>query len=221
MERIRGIVFDLDGTLADTFEDIASCVNHVRCLLGLPPLSLADVKRHVGKGVKNLIQKTTDITDQNHVEQLCLVFKQYYLEHLLDSTRLYEGVVQGLDLLYSKAVSMAVLSNKPEDATKKIVEGLGIARFFKAIFGGDSFEKQKPARESLLGSLKVLNVDASQALMVGDSLVDVETALNAGTRCVVVTTGLLEDMESIKESVLFVAENILEVSNRLESMGLV
>jgi phosphoglycolate phosphatase len=220
MERIRGIVFDLDGTLADTFGDITCSVNHVRCFLGLAPLSLPEVKQHVGKGVKNLIEKTTGMTDANRLEELVSVFRRFYLEHLLDTTRLCDGVAQGIEALSSRGSLMAILSNKPEDATRKIAEGLGIARFFKAIFGGDSFEKQKPAKEALLRTLDVLGIRVSQALMVGDSIVDIETAKNAGTRCAVVTTGLLDDVDLVKGRVFLVAEDIARLVFKLEGLGL-
>jgi len=221
VKKIKGIVFDLDGTLADTFEDIASSVNHVRDTLGLPPLSLHEVKRHVGKGVSHLIQNTTGASDPRQLKEAVSVFRKFYLEHLLDSTRLYDGVMQGLDMLYSRSISMAVLSNKPEDATKKIVEGLGIARFFMGVFGGDSFEKQKPAKESLLGALNALKVDPWHALMVGDSLIDIETAENAGTICAIVTTGLLGDLDSVKGRVLLVAHDIFTLAKGLEHLNLI
>jgi phosphoglycolate phosphatase len=124
-------------------------------------------------------------------------FYSYYREHMLDNTVLYPGVRETLDDLLAHSKQMAVLTNKPVRFSEGIIDGLGLAKHFRRVYGGNSFDSKKPDPAGLHYLMKELGVPAQQALMVGDSYVDVQTARNAGVPCCGVTYGL--QPESFRE----------------------
>lgn len=172
------LVFDLDGTLIHSAPDIVASLQAVQRRLGRPVLPDAKIVDAIGKGVRQLIEKTCEPPH----EPLLAAFMAEYAAHLLDRTKLYEGVAETLAALPHRKI---ILSNKPEALSKKAVEGLGIARFFDAVYGGDSFPIRKPDGEVLRRASK----GARAPLMIGDSGVDVQTARNAGVPVVAVTYG--------------------------------
>ncbi len=195
MARARALVFDLDGTLADTFEDLAAAVNHVRAQRGLSPWTVARVQREVGHGARVLVRRCAGTRGPDDEDSALRAFLEYYSDHVLDRTRLYPGVVETLQALQS--LSMAVLSNKPEAQTRQILEGLGLAPFFAGVFGGDSVPAMKPDPAALATVLDFLGVAPQDAWLVGDSEVDVQAARAAGTRVALVTTGLVNKDEAV------------------------
>lgn len=186
---VDALVFDLDGTLVDTFTDLAASVNHLRGEFGLEPLSLETVKGHVGKGVRHLVERCLGPHTIGPLDGAVERFVRHYASHLLDSTRPYPGVVDGLRRLGTRP--MAVLSNKPAAQTRDIVHRLGLQGFFTHVFGGDSFPGLKPDPSALEGTLASLSTAPDRALMVGDSLVDLNSARAVGVPIVLVTTGLM------------------------------
>lgn len=190
MAGVQALVFDLDGTLVDTFDDLAAAVNHVRGLRGLPPWTVADVRREVGHGARVLVRRCAATRGPDDEDSALRAFLAFYSDHLLDRTRPYPGVVETLGAL--RGIRMAVLSNKPEAQTRAIVEGLGLARCFAGVFGGDSFPAMKPDPAALTAVLAFLGVEPGVAWVVGDSDVDVRAARGAGVRVALVTTGLLD-----------------------------
>lgn len=189
-----GLVFDLDGTLADTFSDLAASVNYVRGLRGLEPLALEEVKNHVGYGVRNLISQCVPC-EYDELDSMVRLFRDYYSEHLLDHTHLYPGTLEALKAL--EGIPKAVLSNKPEAQTKAIVTGLGLSPYFKGIFGGDSFAQMKPHPLATLSVLEFLSAAPQYAWVVGDSEVDAKAARKVGARVALVTWGL-SDLETAR-----------------------
>ena len=187
---VHGIVFDLDGTLVDTFDDLAAAVNHVRAGRGEPALPVATVKQYVGRGARNLIRNTSAVRDEDDLEAARRDFLAYYRAHLFDVSRPYGDVAATLDRLTAGAVPMAILTNKPEREARELVAGLGLAQHFVGVYGGGSFQTLKPDPAALLATLDVLGVVPARALMVGDSDVDIEAARGAGVRVVRVRTGL-------------------------------
>lgn len=184
---IRLILFDLDGTLVDSREDVANALNHALSGVGLPPLSVARVAGMIGGGVVNLIQ--TALGDNNHsrFKKTLASFREHYSEHLLDHTVLYPGVRETLAELGS--CTKAVLTNKPTDYSLKILEGLAIGGFFAEVMGGDRKQAKKPAPDAVHELLDKFSLRAEEALMVGDSTIDIETGRNAGIRTGAVTYG--------------------------------
>jgi phosphoglycolate phosphatase len=185
------LIFDLDGTLVDSKLDIAQALNATLAKMGLAPLPLEVVAAYVGNGAPVLVRKALgpEFADAD-VARALEFFLTYYHEHLLDHTYLYPGVREGLDRLRQAAsVSMGVLTNKPIRSTIAIVNGLSLGDHFFRLYGGDSFPTKKPNPEGLLALLAERGEVREQAVMVGDSYVDVRTARNAGVRACGVSWG--------------------------------
>ena len=192
MPRFQFIAFDLDGTLIDSAEDIAGAVNHVRKELGMKPLALDEVKAFVGTGVRNLLRGALGISDDQRITELLRLYQPYYAQHMLDRTRLYPGVLDLLRECSDKRIAMGVLSNKPQIFTQGILEGLKISQFFRSIIGGEAAFPKKPDPAALVHMLEEAKATRETTCYVGDSLVDWETAQNAGTQAMLVTQGFVE-----------------------------
>ena len=185
---IRAFLFDLDGTLIDSKLDLVNSVNAMLRQMGRAELPPERVASYIGHGAPQLIASALgpDASDEQRRTGLAL-FLAHYEVHKLDATRAYPGVVEGLDSL--PGFPMSVLSNKPTKMSVSILQGLGLANYFRSIYGGDSFEKKKPDPTGALNILQELGVSQEQAALVGDSEVDVQTARNAGMLAVTVNYG--------------------------------
>jgi phosphoglycolate phosphatase len=144
MLRFRHVVFDLDGTLADTGRDIANAANHVRSARGLADLSVAAVCDLVGEGARRLVARVLPDTSGAEVDDALQAFLRHYEAHLLDQTRLYPGIQALLCALNGAGVTCSVLSNKPAALCRRLVDGLGVGEYFEQVLGGDSFAARKP-----------------------------------------------------------------------------
>ena len=185
---LRAFLFDLDGTLIDSKLDLVNSVNAMLRQMGRAQLSTDLVATYIGHGAPQLVASALgpEATDDQRRTGLSLFLADYEL-HKLDATRAYPGVVEALDTL--AAYPMSVLTNKPTDMSIAILQGLGLAKYFRSIYGGDSFEKKKPDPAGALKILQDLGVSPAQAALVGDSEVDVQTARNAGMLAVAVNYG--------------------------------
>jgi phosphoglycolate phosphatase len=193
---VRVLIFDLDGTLIDSKLDLALAVNAARQHMGLGALPPEQIFGYVGHGAPMLMRRSLGsiATDEN-VEQALKYFLQYYREHMLDNTVPYPGVREALKALDGSgrgdaALRMAVLTNKPVRFSQMILDGLGMSRHFQYVYGGNSFEKKKPDPVGVQTLLQNFGATASEAMMVGDSEIDVQTARNAGIWACGVTYGL-------------------------------
>jgi phosphoglycolate phosphatase len=187
-KQIRLLVFDLDGTLVDSKQDLASSVNAMRGQMGLAPLSLDLIATYVGNGVTMLVRRSLggQATTES-MEKGSAFFLQYYHDHMLDHTAPYPGVVEALEKL--SACKLAVLTNKPVHFSREMLTRLGIASRFSYIYGGNSFPQKKPDPTGLNKLMEDLQVSARETLMVGDSDTDVLTGRNAGVWTCGVTYG--------------------------------
>jgi phosphoglycolate phosphatase len=185
---LRAFLFDLDGTLIDSKRDLVTSVNAMLRQMGRTELPTDLVATYIGHGAPQLIASALgpDSTDDQRRTGLSL-FLAHYQQHKLDATRPYPGVVEALDSL--SGFPMSVLTNKPIAMSIEILQGLGLARYFRSIYGGDSFEKKKPDPTGALTILQELGVPPAQAAMVGDSEVDMQTARNVGMFAVAVNYG--------------------------------
>jgi phosphoglycolate phosphatase len=182
---IRLAVFDLDGTLVDSLEDLWRAVGHALAVVGLPARSLAEVRAFVGEGAARLVGRA--VAPHPHLADPALrAWRAHYQEHLLDHTRLFPGMA---DVLASAPCALAVHTNKPGAMARRILEGLGVLGRFAAVIGGDEAPR-KPDPTGTLGILARLSVPPAEALLVGDSAIDCQTASSAGIRFVAVTWGL-------------------------------
>jgi phosphoglycolate phosphatase len=184
------IVFDLDGTLIDSARDLAISMNATRQYLELPRLDPQLIYSFVGNGAAMLVRRALGPDASEELNQRGLkFFLKFYREHALEHTRLYEGVREAVDQLAGDGHSLAVLTNKPVKISRDIMAALDLANLFKLVYGGDSFPTKKPDPQGLLTILSETKTEATQAWMVGDSSVDIQTARNAGVRSCGVTWG--------------------------------
>ncbi len=194
VEQIRLLVFDLDGTLVDSRLDLTNSVNAMLRHYGRPELPCELISTYIGDGAPMLVRRALgDPDDQKFVEEALLFFLAYYREHKLDNTYVYEGVKESLHAICQTRngeVRMAVLSNKPVNPSRAIVDALGLGEFFFQIYGGNSFPTKKPDPEGALLLLKEAGMKADEAVMIGDSANDVMTARNAGMYSVGLGYGL-------------------------------
>lgn len=187
--RVRVLIFDLDGTLIDSKLDLAHSVNATLEHMGRAPLAHETVYSYVGDGALALVRRALgDAVTDSECEKGHAYFLSYYREHMLDNTVTYPGVREALDQLKEKA--MAVLTNKPVRFSEQILKGLGLSHYFRFVYGGNSFEMKKPDPMGVEAILRDLAAPATDAMMVGDSDVDIRTARNAGIWACGVSYGL-------------------------------
>jgi phosphoglycolate phosphatase len=178
----RLYVFDLDGTLVDSLRDLSDTVNELLVSCGGAPLDTDAVGRMVGEGAGTLVTRAFAAAAVDKPPDALPRFLAIYDTKLLNHTRVYDGMVDVLSTLSTRA-SLAVLTNKPLEATTRILEGLQLSRFFdaNAILGGDGPSPRKPDPAGFNQLRTRVDVSASAAMLVGDSLVDWQTAQNAGS----------------------------------------
>jgi phosphoglycolate phosphatase len=187
-KQIRLLVFDLDGTLVDSKQDLALSINAMRREMGLAPMPLDLIGSYIGNGVKELVRRSLgEQATGESVERGLAFFLQYYHDHMLDNTTPYPGVAQALEELHTH--KLAVLTNKPVNFSREMLTRLGFAPHFSYIYGGNSFAQKKPDPMGLNKLMEDLRVSTRQTLMVGDSDTDVLTGRNAGVWTCGVTYG--------------------------------
>jgi phosphoglycolate phosphatase len=192
---IKLVIFDLDGTLIDSRLDLVHSVNAALRHIGRPELPDHLIASYVGDGAPILIQRALggEVVDDAVVREGLEFFLSYYRAHKLDHTTVYPGIAEALTSIRNSANGsprrLAVLSNKPVNPSRAIVEALGLGPFFAQIYGGNSFAAKKPDPEGARQLLKENGVLPEQAVIVGDSHVDVRTGRNAGLWTVGVTYG--------------------------------
>jgi phosphoglycolate phosphatase len=184
------LIFDLDGTLVDSKLDLVHSVNAARGLMNLAPISEQVVASYVGNGAPVLMRRALGPeAGEEDVRRALDFFLGYYRDHMLDNTRLYPGVKEGLDRLLQSGARMAVLTNKPVRFSRAIVEGLGLGSHFFQVYGGNSFEQKKPDPIGIQMLLEETGIARERTIMVGDSGVDVRTARNANVKVCGVSYG--------------------------------
>lgn len=187
--KYKAIIFDLDGTLTDTLEDLFLSVNHALRSCSLPERSLDEVRRFVGNGVRKLIERSVpEGTDSSMLERCFEAFRTHYVIHCQDHTCLYPGVANLLTSLHAKCYKMAVVSNKLQAGVDELAD-----TFFNGVIdvaiGEQPGIPRKPAPNMVQAALKQLGVEPSEAIYVGDSDVDLQTAANSGLPCISVLWG--------------------------------
>ena len=194
-------IFDLDGTLLDTLGDLASSVNYALRMHNMPEHSLEDIRRFVGNGVRKLMERAVPQGAQNPCfDEAFATFRQYYMQHSLDTTRPYAGIPETLKALKARGCHLAVVSNKMMAATQALC-----SHFFpdtiEVAIGEHEAEgiRKKPAPDTVVAALKALGVGKEQAVYVGDSDVDIETARNSGMPCISVLWGF-RDRDFLKQN---------------------
>ena len=187
------LVFDLDGTLAETAGDLVGALNAVVAPEGLRPTTFAEARHMVGAGARALIQRAYAAQgrplDAATLDRLFNAFLEYYEDHICDESELFPGVVAALDRLEARGFDLAVCTNKIEHPSKKLLAALGIADRFRAICGQDTFAIAKPDPRILTMTIARAGGSMQDAIMIGDSGTDIATAKAAGIPVIAVDFG--------------------------------
>lgn len=197
----RAILIDLDGTLLDSIPDLAAAANGMLTELSAPPLPVAAIATFVGKGTENLVrrclgdERVQRPTDELSVKQALEIFNRHY--HVVNGreSRLYPGVLEGLEGFRNQGAKLAVVTNKPEEFTFPLLEKSGLAPFFDAVVSGDTCERKKPDPLPLLHACELLGCKPDDALAIGDSINDALAARAAGITVLVVPYGYNEGLD--------------------------
>jgi phosphoglycolate phosphatase len=188
LSSVSALIFDLDGTLIDSKRDLIRSVNAMLRELRRGELAEETISGYIGHGAPQLVARAMGSGSTEEERQRALqFFLSYYEEHKMDSTSAYPGVAETLEQL--ARMPMAVLTNKPVRISVRILDELGLSQYFRAIYGGNSFETKKPDPLGAKTILRELGVEPQETLLVGDSEVDVQTARNAGTLAAAVNYG--------------------------------
>jgi phosphoglycolate phosphatase len=189
--RFRTVVFDLDGTLADTAPDLTAALNHAMQEMGRDPIPASDVRHMVGHGARALLRKglaATGAVSEELIEQGFSLFIAYYEEHIADHSYPFEGVEETLSALEADGVTIAICTNKLEGLTHQFLKAMGWENRFAAVVGGDTLDVRKPDPAPLFAAIERSGGE-DPAIFIGDSITDTDTAKAAGLPCVALSFG--------------------------------
>ena len=215
----KAVIFDLDGTLLYTLEDICDVVNSVLVSNGMPCKTIDEVRNAVGRGIEELVRKVIPadgVTDE-YVEKLSDQIRKLYLEQGSIKTRPYPGITDLLERLHYERVPIAVLTNKHQLSAERQVEKYFGGISFAAVSGDREDYPLKPSPEAVIPVLEKLGTSAGSTLMVGDSDVDMITAVNAGMIAVGVSWGFREVSLLLEHGAEFIVDSPMEIINLLGS----
>lgn len=181
---VKGMIFDLDGTLVDTIEDLADAMNHGLAGLDCPTLTIEQAAQMVGSGLKNFVSQALPADRQGLHAELLSRMVNFYRNHCLDKTKPYDGMVETLDLLRQKGIRLAVLTNKNQAPADIIVQHFFGSHLFHPVVGAMEGRKVKPDPQTTLDIIAGWQLDGSEVLYVGDSDIDIQTAKTAEIKCV-------------------------------------
>ena len=185
----KAVLFDMDGTLLDTLEDLCDSTNHALAQMGYPLRGIEEIRRFIGNGAEKQIRRAVpEGTSEGKIMETLAAFRAYYQDHCQIKTKVYDGLLDVLSELKEKGVKRAVVSNKPDAAVKKLSREYFGDRLDYAIGPSDGV-RCKPYPDMAEEALKALGVEKKDAVFVGDSEVDVQTGLNAGLDVIAVSWG--------------------------------
>ena len=189
---ITTVIFDMDGTVLNTLDDLTTSVNYVLTRYGMPAHCTEDYRRYFGNGIRYALECAVPKgTEETTIDQMLPVFKEHYNAHCLDKTRPYDGIPELMKALRDRGFKLAIVSNKIDSAVKELN-----AKFFSAYvdvtIGEREGIRRKPAPDTVVQALKELKSSKHEAVYIGDSEVDLQTAANAGLPCISVLWGFRE-----------------------------
>ena len=209
--KYKAIIFDLDGTLTDTLEDLFLSVNHALRSCSLPERSLDAVRKFVGNGVRKLIERSVPEGTQSTVLEKCFeAFRAHYVIHCQDHTCLYPGIATLLMTLHARGYRMAVVSNKLQTGVDELAR-----TFFSGLLeytvGESPSVRRKPAPDTVLTAAARMAVPVESCVYIGDSEVDLETARNAGMDCISVAWGFRDEPQLLEAGAVTLAHTPTEL----------
>ncbi len=210
---MEGVIFDLDGTLADTLGDITTSINHALAAHGLPTHDVPAIRGFIGDGLRLLVERATRSADQALIQSVIVTFRFHYREHMLDTSRPFAGIPELLAALQERQVALAVLSNKPHEPTCQVVSRLFPKVPFTAVQGQLRGGPRKPDPHHALVIAKAMALPPARCGFVGDTGVDMRTGLAAGMIPIGVSWGF-RDTDELRDS--GAAEIIREPSDLLQ-----
>jgi phosphoglycolate phosphatase len=212
-KRYQAMLFDLDGTLLDSKKDIALATNATLAHMGCDPIAEDTIYTFVGKGVRDLIRGALGKGPREREDDALNFFNTYYLAHCADHSKFFRGVTGTLNDLAVRGVKLAVLTNKPQMFTDAILTALGAASQFGRVVSAEAGFPNKPDKTSACDIMASFGVTPDQTLMVGDSIVDLQTAENVGMDCALMLYGFSprEEMLSYKGRAKYIFEEFDEL----------
>lgn len=213
-KKIDLIIFDFDGTLVDSKNDIVTSVNEMLEKIGLPRRTPSQIQDFIGSGVKKLVQDALGKNNRQDPDKAVDIYKDIYRRHMFDTTVLYEGAVETLK--YFKNAKKAIISNKSIEFIKMSLGRFGISSYFAEVLGGDHDRERKPSPQPIIKMLQDFKIKPQRAVIAGDSALDIEAGANAG----ILTCGALYGIGR-KEDVIasrpdFLINNITELKDIFE-----
>ncbi|MBQ7887861.1 MAG: HAD-IA family hydrolase [Clostridia bacterium] len=217
--KVQAVIWDLDGTLLNTLDDLAASTNAALEAGGLPQRTTDEVRSFVGNGIHKLIERAMPQPGAEHpkFQQVLDAFVAHYGEHSKDRTQPYDGVMEVLDVLAARGVRHAIVSNKVDFAVKALSREYFGDRMVSSV-GDDPSRSKKPAPDSVWEAMRQMGVTAQEAVYVGDSQVDVLTARNAGIPCIAVTWGFRSEACLLEAGAQYIArkpEEIIQIVEKL------
>ena len=196
---IKAILFDLDGTFADTAPDLAAALNHTRATRNLPPLPLEVLRPQASHGSRGLLKVGFDIepeaTDFNVLRD---IFLDYYARNICIHTKLFAGTADLIDALEQRNIKWGIVTNKPHRFTLPLMQALGYADRAACLISGDTCTQAKPHPEPLLKACQIIGINPAQCLYLGDDLRDMQAANAAGMRGIIANYGYVSDDASVE-----------------------
>lgn len=210
---VKAVIFDLDGTLLDTLEDLANACNYALKSCGFKVHEVKDYTRFVGNGRYKLIERIVPDKykeDKEVIDKVLGLFDEYYEKHMVDMTKPYDGIIKMIEELKAKNIKIAVVSNKPHEFAVEVVRRY-FGDTFEITYGQRPNHPTKPDPKTVYEVIELLNVEKNECIYVGDSDVDVNTAKNAGVKSVGVSWGFRGEGELREAGAEYIIKNPIEI----------
>ncbi len=198
MKKYSAIIFDLDGTLLNTLEDLTDSVNYALTSNGFAARTIEEVRVFVGNGIRKLIERAVPKNvSAEAVDSVFETFKNHYLGNMMNKTKPYDGIMELLRMLNERGITMGIVSNKYDPGVKGLNESF-FGKYIKVAIGESAGIAKKPAPDTVYAAIREMGIEKENTVYVGDSDVDIATAANSGLDCISVTWGF-RDREFLQE----------------------
>ncbi len=208
------VIFDLDGTLLDTLEDLTYALNYSLDLFKYNHVNISDTRRFIGNGIRRLIEVASNDSDTNHLDLMFNRFKEYYTIHCNDYTKPYKGINEILFYLKNKNIKLGVVSNKAKYALEILVNS-HFPNIFDVVIGDGEGLKRKPNPEPILKAIEKLNSNIANTIYIGDSDVDINTINNTGCHGIIVSFGYRDKEILIENNAMNLCDTVEELKEKL------